>query len=78
MTAPATDAIRARLGHRRLPALAAVLAVALCLPAVRAGLQGDDHFHRLVLDGAGIHGQGAEPLWDLFVFLPGGETGAAG
>ncbi len=39
------------LEHPRLPVYLAVLAVALCLPALGGGWQSDDYFHRVVLRG---------------------------
>ena len=56
-----------------LPGLAAGLAVALCLPALGAGFNGDDYFHRAILGQIDEFARKARPLWDLFVFVPADE-----
>jgi hypothetical protein len=45
------DGPAAWLVHPRLPLYLALLAVALCLPALGGGWQADDYFHRVVLRG---------------------------
>jgi hypothetical protein len=47
----------------------ALLAVVLTLPALRAGLVGDDYFHRMVLLGRGDWGARPNPTFDLFSFV---------
>ena len=63
------------LRHRRLPRAAALLAVALCLPALGAGLSMDDYFHRAALTGRGPPNLCENLLFNLFNFLPGDEAG---
>ncbi len=53
------------LRHRRLPLAAALLGVALCLPALTIGWQLDDHFQRLVLLGEGPPGVGPFQLFSV-------------
>lgn len=57
--------IERALSHRWLPAALAVLAAALVLPALCAGFQMDDHFHRFRLLGFG------GPAIRLFEFFDG-------
>jgi hypothetical protein len=54
------------------PLTAALVGVALTLPALGVGLIIDDYFHRAVLLGTGPVGVGARPLLDLFSFIPAG------
>lgn len=61
---------RSLLGHRFALLGLALLAVVLTLPALRAGLVGDDYFHRMVLLGRGELGARLSPTWDLFSFVP--------
>lgn len=66
------DRLRHALAGPRLPALAALLAVLLGIPALTAGWQGDDWFHLAMLRGQGALA-GTSPIWDLFRFMHGGE-----
>ena len=61
-----------RLSHPAVPWIAAGLAVLLCLPALGAGFNGDDYFHRAIIGGVDTFAQQANPLMDLFVFVPDG------
>jgi hypothetical protein len=61
-------AVRALLCHPALPYGLALLAVALALPALWAGVQFDDYFHRELLLGAESPVAGMQ---DLFAFLDG-------
>jgi hypothetical protein len=60
------------LAGRRAPLAAALLAVALTLPALGVGLIGDDYMHRSILLGVGGVAAGSSPVTDLFVFVPDG------
>ena len=57
------------LSTRRLPLALGSLAFLLTLPALRAGLIGDDYFHRAILLGRGDIGATAKPLPGLFTFV---------
>ncbi len=57
------------LGHPRLPLVAALLAVLLCLPALGAGLFSDDWVHRAIILGSGPFPASERPLLDLFSFV---------
>lgn len=70
------ERLRAALAGPRLPALAALLAVLLGLPALGVGWQGDDWFHLAILRGLeGVADK--SPIWDLFRFMEGGAHDAA-
>ena len=58
------------LKHRWTPVLLAFIGVALALPALWAGILGDDYFHRLVLLDIGEWGAQTDPVRDLFAFVP--------
>ncbi|MFH1468288.1 MAG: hypothetical protein ABIO70_28125 [Pseudomonadota bacterium] len=62
----------ALLAHPRLPWVAALLGVLLCLPALGTGLIGDDYLWWLQIQRQGPLGQGLPPLLHLFNFVPGG------
>ncbi len=53
-----------------MPWIAAVAGVGLCVPALWAGLVGDDVIQRQILLHLGPWSEGSSPLWDLFVFIP--------
>lgn len=53
------------LVHPRLPLHLALLAVALCLPALDVGWQIDDNFHRLVLLGGPASGAGPLEMFSV-------------
>ena len=53
------------------PWWAAALMIVLSLPALRVGFVADDYYHRAILEGRGALSAVDEPLWDLFVFVPG-------
>jgi hypothetical protein len=60
---------------RRWVSLSIALAGVLCaLPALGAGLVGDDYFHRIILGGSDALGV-ANRWLDLFAFAPAGERG---
>jgi hypothetical protein len=52
------------------PLTAALVGMALMLPALGLGLLADDYFHRAILLGAGRLGRGARPAFDLYSLLP--------
>lgn len=59
------------LDHRRLPWIAAVLAVLLSSPGLGGGLVADDWFHRAHLDDRStMMPEGRGPILDLFAFFP--------
>ncbi len=60
--------IRRLFDHPRVPWIAAAIAVALGLPALFAGIQGDDYFQRAVYLGLTPIGEDTNPLLDLFAF----------
>lgn len=62
--------LREFLFHRRMPWIAALIAVLLCLPAVWTGLNGDDYFHRSLLEQVDEFARRSHPILDLFVFVP--------
>jgi hypothetical protein len=62
---------RALLTHRRLPIVAAILAMLLTLPSLGAGLIVDDYFHKLVLQGHADRLQMSRAPLDLFRFFDG-------
>lgn len=59
------------LAHPIAPWLAAATTLVLCLPALQVGFVADDSYHRAILDGRGAPAAMDDPLWDLFVFVPG-------
>ena len=61
------------LAHRSVPWIAAAIGVCLCLPAIGTGFNGDDYFHRAILGQIDEFARLADPLWDLFVFVPADE-----
>jgi hypothetical protein len=61
---------RSVLDHGFAPLGSALLAVVLVLPALRAGLVGDDYFHRMILLGRGDWAASLNPTLDLFSFVP--------
>ncbi|MEC7948993.1 MAG: hypothetical protein VX265_15600 [Myxococcota bacterium] len=65
------ERLQAFLSSPLLPGLAALLAVILGLPSLRAGWFGDDFVHRAILH-EGVPGLGFSPVWDLFRFMDGG------
>ncbi len=65
--------LRQLLAHRHMPWIAAAVGVALCLPAVPSGFNGDDYFHRSILHDVDEFAQRSDPLLDLFVFVPDDE-----
>lgn len=65
--------LRDTLSHRRMPWIAAVVGVALCLPAVWTGFNGDDYFHRSILEEVDEFARQSDPILDLFVFVPDDE-----
>jgi hypothetical protein len=67
-----TARVIALLSGRRVPLLAALVAVALTLPALGVGLLGDDYMHRSILLGVGDVARGSQPIFDLFAFVPQG------
>ncbi len=58
------------LAHPHLPWIAALLGVALCLPALWTGLAVDDYIQRCILSGQIVPARSDSPLWTLFSFLP--------
>lgn len=60
----------ALLARPRAPLTAALVGIALTLPALGVGILGDDYIHRSILLGVGGAGAGAQPLFDLFAFVP--------
>ncbi len=64
------------LSHRFSPVAFAVLAVILTLPALGAGLVGDDYFHRMILLGRGELGRRMDPTLDLFSFVADSQRAA--
>jgi len=60
---------------KRVPAVAALLAIVLALPSAFVGLAGDDYYHRALILGLGDL-SGKSPILDMFAFLPGGESNA--
>ena len=62
--------LRVLLEHRFTPLAAALLSIVLTLPALRAGLMGDDYFHRMILLGRSDLGRNMSPTFDLFSFVP--------
>src|SRR5262245_35786494 len=56
------------LSHPRMPWIAALVAVALCLPALAGGWQMDDYGHRMIMLRAS--GTLTEPM-QVFASLPG-------
>jgi hypothetical protein len=64
---------KGREWHRLVPVGLALLAIVLTSPALRAGLVGDDYFHRMVLLGRGELGARLNPTRDLFSFVPDSE-----
>jgi hypothetical protein len=67
------------LTHRRLPAMAAVLAIVLTLPALGAGWLMDDYYHRVVLLGVPPFRDLLGPSGEMFRFFRGdpARTGRA-
>jgi hypothetical protein len=67
------------LNHRRLPAMAAVLAIVLTLPALGAGWVLDDYYHRVVLLGVPPFRDLLGPPGEIFLFFRGApaRTGRA-
>ena len=59
------------LTHRRLPAMAAVLAIVLTLPALGAGWLMDDYYHRVVLLGVPPFRDLLGPPGEMFHFFRG-------
>ncbi|MBN1513704.1 MAG: hypothetical protein JXB13_16935 [Phycisphaerae bacterium] len=53
------------------PLLAAMLAVLLTLPSLRAGWMADDYFHRAVMTGSTHYGEMLPPWWNMFRFFDG-------
>ncbi len=66
--------MRRRVDAVLTPLVLASLAVLLSSAALRAGLIGDDHFHRMVLRGTGPLAHFLDPTFDLFSFVT-RETG---
>ena len=64
--------LAALLAGPRLPWLAAALGVACCLPALGAGLVGDDFLWWVELQRQGPLGGGLPPILHLYAFVPGG------
>ena len=62
--------LRCWLEHRSLPWLAALVAVLLCVPALRLGWLFDDDFHRLALTRPDLSMVSRSPA-ELFVFIEG-------
>jgi len=56
----------------RGPWLAGAVGVVLCMPAIGAGLVGDDYLWWLILEREGPLGQGLPPLLHVYNFIPGG------
>ena len=65
--------LRRVLEHRHLPWLLALLAMLLCAPSLRLGLQWDDAFHRAALTMPDLPMVSRSPA-DLFVFIEGDTT----
>ncbi len=65
--------LRERLTHRRLPWIAAAIAVALCLPSLWAGFIGDDYYLRAILQDASPVMGDANPLLDMYRLAPADE-----
>ena len=53
------------------PLVAAMLAILLTLPSLRAGWVVDDHFHRMVMTGSAHYGELLPPWWNMFRFFDG-------
>jgi len=67
----ALSRLRAALGHRFMPVVLAVLAVALTLPSLDAGLIADDYYLRWTVMGSRDY-QGIAPApWDMWRFFDG-------
>jgi hypothetical protein len=58
------------LAHSTMPAVAAVLGVALTLPSLGVGWQIDDHFHRLMFEGRWQTPGRSFSQLDIFNFIP--------
>ncbi len=63
------DTARRLLSIHRLPLMLGLLALLLTFPALRAGLVGDDYFHRAILLGRGEIGATTKPISGLFTFV---------
>ncbi len=63
------------LGHPRWALLCMGLALLLGLPSIGLGISADDLLQRLVLLDQWPFGEGSDPLFDLFSFMPGTTDG---
>ncbi len=61
--------LKALLAHRRMPIIAAILAIVLLLPALGSGLIMDDHVHKMTFVAPADRPGGPRGDWDLFRFL---------
>lgn len=65
--------MRRFLAHRHMPLYMALLAVTLCLPALKSGLLGDDYYLQWVLTDSSLSPEWSHSAFDLFTFVSGDE-----
>ncbi len=58
------------LTHPKITWIAVAIGIGLCLPAIGTGFNGDDYFHRAILEEIDEFARRADPILDLFVFVP--------
>lgn len=65
--------MRRCLAHRHPPLYVVLLAVMLCLPALKSGLLGDDYYLQWMLTDPVLSPEWSRSAFDLFTFVPGDE-----